>query len=109
MEDIVVYEKDEEQLYQDVRSILIDARDRAYNNANKIMAYAYWKIGQRIVEQEQDGKERANYGSYVIKRLSQHLGDEFGSGFSVHECSGRQLIRRGYGSLVRNDYNHGED
>ncbi len=40
MEEIIVYEKDEEQLYQDVRAILIDARDRAYNNANKIMTYA---------------------------------------------------------------------
>ena len=37
MEEIVVYEKDEEQLYKDVRLILIEARDRAYNNANKIM------------------------------------------------------------------------
>ena len=95
MEEIVVYEKDEEQLYQDVRSILIEARDRAYNNANKIMTYAYWKVGQRIVEQEQDGKKRADYGAYIIKRLSQHLGDEFGSGFSVATLKNcRQLFQR---------------
>ena len=39
MADIIVYEKDEEQLYQEVRDILVNARDRAYNNANKIMTY----------------------------------------------------------------------
>ena len=95
MEEIIVYEKDEEQLYQDVRAILIDARDRAYNNANKIMTYAYWKVGQRIVEQEQDGKKRADYGAYIIKRLSQQLGDEFGSGFSVATLKNcRQLFQR---------------
>lgn len=50
MADIIVYEKDEEQLYQEVRDILVNARDRAYNNANKIMTYAYWNVGRRIVE-----------------------------------------------------------
>ena len=54
MADIIVYEKDEEQLYQEVRDILVNARDRAYNNSNKIMTYAYWNVGRRIVEQEQN-------------------------------------------------------
>lgn len=45
MADIVVYEKDEEQLYQEVRDIIVTARDKAYNNAHKIMAYAYWSVG----------------------------------------------------------------
>ncbi len=95
MADIIVYEKDEEQLYQEVRDILVNARDRAYNNANKIMTYAYWNVGRRIVEQEQKGKARADYGSYIIKRLSHHLGDEFGSGFSVATLKNcRQLYLR---------------
>ncbi|MFH1728265.1 MAG: DUF1016 N-terminal domain-containing protein [Pseudomonadota bacterium] len=46
------------------------------------MIEAYWQIGKRIVEKEQDGKERADYGSYLIKNLSKELLSEFGKGFS---------------------------
>lgn len=47
------------------------------------MTQAYWNVGKRIVEQELFGKERAKYGSYLIKNLSKELSDEFGTGFSV--------------------------
>ena len=47
------------------------------------MVEAYWLIGKRIVEEEQAGKERADYGSYLIKGLSKELSTEFGKGFSV--------------------------
>lgn len=48
----------------------------------------YWHIGKRIFEQEQQGQERADYGTYLIKMLAKELEPEFGSGF----CS-RQLER----------------
>lgn len=73
----------EQQLYEDVRLILQRAREETYNNANKIMTYAYWNVGRRIVEQEQYGKTKTKYGSYLIKNLSEQLSDEFGTGFSV--------------------------
>ena len=69
--------------FHDVRSILADARQRAYVAVNFIMVEAYWKIGRRIVEEEQGGKGRAKYGAYLIKELSRNLGEEFGRGFSV--------------------------
>lgn len=47
------------------------------------MTYAYWNVGKRIIEQEQKGNRKAKYGSYLIKRLSQELSDEYGTGFSV--------------------------
>ncbi len=47
------------------------------------MTYAYWNVGRRIVEQEQYGEKKAQYGSYLIKNLSIQLSDEFGTGFSV--------------------------
>ena len=47
------------------------------------MIEAYWKIGQRIVEEEQAGKSKAEYGTQLIKNLSKKLGNEFGKGFSV--------------------------
>ena len=73
----------EQQFYEDVRFILQRAREEAYNSANSIMTYAYWNVGQRIVEQEQYGEAKARYGSYLIKNLSEQLSDEFGTGFSV--------------------------
>ncbi len=69
--------------FDSVRSILQNARRKAYNNVNFIMVEAYWKVGQRIVEEEQKGKERAGYGDFLIRELSRRLGDELGKGFSV--------------------------
>jgi hypothetical protein len=69
--------------FGDVRSILSDARQKAYAAVNFIMVEAYWKIGRRIIEEEQNGQARAEYGSYLIKELARNLGDEFGKGFSV--------------------------
>ena len=74
---------EEERFYQDVRSILKQAREHAYGSASAIMTYAYWNVGKRIVEQEQQGKSKSKYGSYLLKNLSKELLDEFGTGFSV--------------------------
>ena len=72
-----------ERFLTDIREILVNARKRAYSSVNTLMVQAYWKIGQRIVEEEQVGKERADYGHYLIRDLAKQLGDEFGKGFSV--------------------------
>lgn len=94
MTDLIVNENSDEQLYQEVRSILINARDKAYNQANSIMTYAYWDVGQSIVLHEQKGKARADYGANTIENLSRRLGDEFGSGFSVASLKNcRQLYQ----------------
>ena len=73
----------EQQFYTDVYFILQQAKENAYNSANGIMTYAYWNVGRRIVEQEQYGEKKACYGSYLIRKLSIQLLDEFGTGFSV--------------------------
>lgn len=67
----------------DIKAILQDARQKAFTTVNFIMVEAYWKIGKRIVEEEQHGKERADYGTYLIKELSKSLSAEFGRGFSL--------------------------
>lgn len=46
-----------------------------------LLVLAYWKIGKTIVEEEQQGKERAEYGSYLIKELAHRLQKEFAKGF----------------------------
>lgn len=75
--------EEEQQFYKDVHAILDEAKSKTYEAANNIMTYAYWNVGKRIIEQEQKGNRKAKYGSYLIKRLSQELSDEYGTGFSV--------------------------
>ncbi|EKY12331.1 hypothetical protein HMPREF9075_00392 [Capnocytophaga sp. oral taxon 332 str. F0381] len=66
----------------EIKAILTEARLQAYKAINTAMVEAYWKIGQRIVLEEQNGKERAEYGKEIIKSLSVALTAEFGKGFS---------------------------
>ncbi len=68
--------------YESVAEILRTARKNAYRSANVIMVAAYWNIGWRIVEEEQQGKERAEYGKYLIRDLAIRLQKEFGKGFT---------------------------
>ena len=70
------------QYIQEIKQILITARQQSYRAINHAMIEAYWKIGQKIVVQEQNGKEKANYGEAVLKELSKNLSAEFGKGFS---------------------------
>jgi len=69
--------------YNDIRAILEQARQKAYTAINFTMVDAYWRIGRRIVEEEQQGKHRAGYGESLIKELSKSLTTEFGKGFSL--------------------------
>jgi predicted nuclease of restriction endonuclease-like (RecB) superfamily len=66
----------------EIKLILETARGKAYQAINSSMVEAYWEIGKRIVLEEQNGKERANYGEQVLKELSKNLTAEFGKGFS---------------------------
>jgi len=66
-----------------IRDILAEARQKAASSVNFIMVEAYWRIGRRIVEEEQGGQAKAAYGSALIRELSRRLGGEFGRGFSV--------------------------
>ncbi len=67
----------------EVRAILAQARRHVYSAVNSAMVEAYWHIGQRIVKQEQRGKQRAGYGEALIRELSKQLTGEFGTGFTV--------------------------
>ena len=69
--------------YQEIRSILEQARNRVYSTVKKTMVEAYWNIGKRIVEEEQKGCKRVQYGQALIKNLSIALQHDFGKGFSV--------------------------
>ena len=66
----------------EIKKILKNARQKAYTAVNSAMVEAYWEIGRRIVEEEQSGRERAEYGKEIIKNLSKELTEEFGKGYS---------------------------
>ena len=70
------------KIYSDIAELLNIARAKAYHSVNSIMVETYWRIGQRIVEEEQAGKSRAEYGTKLIENLSKYLTDTFGKGFS---------------------------
>lgn len=71
-----------EDYIADIRHILQEAKSHAYKVTNSVMVQAYWLIGLRIVEQEQQGKKRAGYGERLIEKLSKALNSEFGGGMS---------------------------
>ena len=66
----------------EIKKILKNARQKAYIAVNSAMVEAYWEIGRRIVEEEQNGKERAEYGKEILQNLSKELTEEFGKGYS---------------------------
>ena len=82
----------ESRFFSDISAILHEGRTKAQTAVNYAMVETYWRIGERIVEQEQDGKERARYGEFIIKELSRHLGDNFGKGFSVANLKNMRMF-----------------
>ncbi len=80
-------------LYLKIAGLLQAARQNVVRAVNQTMVYTYFEIGRMIVEDEQQGKERAEYGKRVLKELSEKLTKEFGKGFSVQNL---ENIRKFY-------------
>jgi len=72
----------EDTLYERVTQIIEVAQGHVSRTVNTAMVHAYWLIGREIIEVEQAGKERAEYGDEVVKRLAARLSQRFGRGFS---------------------------
>ena len=70
-------------LYASIRALLVSARVHVRQSVNDAMVQTYWRIGQLIVEDEQGGAARAEYGKYLLSELAKRLSSEFGKGFSV--------------------------
>ncbi|WP_428664067.1 PDDEXK nuclease domain-containing protein [Runella sp.] len=78
----------------EIRKIIANARENAVRAIDHQRVLMYWHIGQRIFEEEQQGKDRAEYGKYLIRNLAQALEPEFGSGFSFRNLNWyRQFYR----------------
>ncbi len=79
-------------IVHDVRAIIENGLRKAYQDANTTIVYTYWKVGQRIVEEEQQGATRAEYGKRLIDALAEDLSKEYAKGFSARDLRNyRQL------------------
>ena len=80
----------------EIRTIIDNARSAAIRSVDFNRVQMYWNIGRRIVEEEQHGKERADYGTYLIKNLAKELEPEYGSGFGVRQLEQSRQFYRTY-------------
>ena len=89
-----------DNLYANVSEILANARKRAYSAVNFAMVESYWLIGQQIVEHEQHGEARAEYGKGLLKELAARLTIDFGKGFDEREL---RKMRQFYQTFQKRD------
>jgi hypothetical protein len=83
-----------QSIIPDIKAIIASAQDKAIRAVDTERTLMYWNIGKRIFEEEQQGKDRAEYGTYLIKFLSEQLQPEYGSGYSVRQIQWyRQFYR----------------
>lgn len=80
-------EVSEDLLFQSIKEIITQSHEKVFRIANSTLLLTYLQIGQLIVEDEQKGKERAEYGKYTLKNLSKKLSLEFGKGFDYTNLS----------------------
>ncbi len=83
-------------VFGDVSKIIDSARESAARSVNAAMTAAYWLIGHRIVESEQLGEERAEYGAALLERLAEDLTQRFGRGFSRQNLQHMRLFYLAY-------------
>jgi hypothetical protein len=94
-------------LIEDARKIIETARANAVRSVDYCRVRMYWNLGRRIFEEEQHGKERADYGAYLVKTLAINLEVEYGSGFGVRQLERARQFYRTYpiASTVRTQLN----
>ncbi|PIQ16275.1 MAG: hypothetical protein COW67_03855, partial [Flavobacteriales bacterium CG18_big_fil_WC_8_21_14_2_50_32_9] len=68
-------------LYNTINQIIEEARNTVYRTANFTMVQAYWNIGRAIVEEEQNGQDRAEYGQYILQELAKKLTKKYGKSY----------------------------
>lgn len=85
-----------EQFYTEIRQIIETARTNAIRSVDFSRVQMYWLLGKRIFEEEQQGKDRADYGAYLIRNLAEELTPLYGSGFSVRQLEQSRRFYRMY-------------
>ena len=85
-----------QDIYAEIKETLLISRNQAYSAVNFAMVQAYWHIGRIIVEHEQNGSLRAEYGKAVLQGLSERLTEEFGKGFDVRNLRNMRAFYRAF-------------
>lgn len=80
-------------LAERIERLIAEARKHTVATVNTAMVYTYYEIGRMIVEDEQQGEQRAEYGKFVLKNVAEHLTRKFGKGFSLTNL---ELMRKFY-------------
>ena len=94
-------------LINEIRSIIENARSNAVRSVDFCRVQMYWQIGRRIVEEEQGGEHRAEYGKFIIRNLSKELTPDYGSGFGVRQLERARQFYTEYpiASALRTQFN----
>ena len=82
----------EENIYKDIKSLILNSRNNVYRAVNTEMLDLYWNIGKRLIE-IQEGSKRAEYGKGIIEKISSRLTQEYGNGYSIYNL---RKMRRFY-------------
>lgn len=85
-----------QSIITDLKSIIAQSKENAIRAVDHQRTLMYWHIGKRIFEEEQEGKERADYGTFLTKYIAEELEPEYGSGFSKRQI---EIIRQFYRSF----------
>ena len=87
------------ELYNQIAELIHSAQNKVVNIINHTIVFTYFKIGELIVQEEQNGKEKADYGKKLIQNLSIQLTDQFGSGFSETNLKQMRLFFLSYSEI----------
>ena len=84
-----------------IKSIIAEAQQNALRAVDFQRVLMYWNLGKTIFEEEQQGKERAEYGTYLIKNLSKELKPDYGTSFSVRQLERCRQFYKEFSNCVR--------
>jgi predicted nuclease of restriction endonuclease-like (RecB) superfamily len=83
-------------LYNSIKTIILQSRERVFRVANSALLESYWQIGKIIVEDEQQGKAKAEYGKATLKNLAKQLTHEFGKGFDERNLNNMRAFYQAF-------------
>jgi len=94
-------------LLKGIKKVLDKGREDVFYTVNDILIKTYWEIGRQIVEYEQEGRKRAEYGETLLKKLSTDLKSRYGHGFSISNLQYMRLLYQKYQTLSGESEKHG--
>lgn len=102
---MIVKKENKQTLIQDVKHLINSSQDRAIRAIDNERVLLYWSIGERIIDELQNGQDRADYGKEIIKNLSNDLQPYFGSGYSIRQL---ELMRQFYKTFPNTNTLHSQ-